>query len=93
MYTIYVIAGGLLLLGIFVGFARALSGVDHSVRGRCILAFIPVWLACAAFSMWVGISRGGYPLGYELSIFVFVFAIPAAAAWWLWRRHGRAEGR
>ena len=89
MHTIYVIAGGLLLLGVFLLFARALSGVSHSLRGRFILAFIPVWLACAAFNMWIGVSRAGYSVGEELPIFLAVFAIPSAVAWWLWRHHAR----
>ncbi|MFC5576989.1 hypothetical protein ACFPOA_03035 [Lysobacter niabensis] len=91
MHTIYVVALGLLLLGICLLFARALPGAGHSLRGRFILTFIPVWLACAAFNMWVGVSRGGYPVGDELPLFLIVFAIPASAAWWLWRRHARAE--
>jgi hypothetical protein len=86
MHTFYVIAGGLLLLGIFVLFARALSGVHRDARGRLLLAFIPVWLACAAFNMWVGVSRAGYSVGDELPIFVVVFAVPAGLALLLWRR-------
>ena len=89
MHTIYVIAGGLLLLGVFLLFARALSGVARFLRGRLILAFGPVWLACAAFHMWIGISRAGYSVGDELPIFLVVFAIPATLAWWLGRRHAR----
>ena len=91
MHTIYVIVGGLLLLGIFLLFARALAGVGPSLRGRFLLAFIPVWLACAAFNMWIGVSRAGYSVGDELPIFAVVFAVPAAAAWWLWRRQARAD--
>ena len=90
MHTIYVIAGGLLLLGIFALFARALSGAHPSVRGRLLLAFIPVWLACAAFNMWVGVSRAGYSVGDELPVFLVVFAVPSALALWLRRRQVRS---
>jgi hypothetical protein len=93
MHTIYVIAGGLLLLGIFVGFARAFRDAHPSWRGRFILGFIPVWLACAAFNMWIGVSRAGYSLGDELPVFLVVFAVPAAVAWWLWRRQVRGDRR
>lgn len=86
MRTLYVIGGGLLLLGIFALFARALSGVRPEVRGQLLLAFIPVWLACAAFNMWVGVSRAGYSVEDELPIFLVAFAIPAGGAFWLWRR-------
>ena len=88
MHTIYVVAGGLLLLGVFVLFARALS-VRRAASGRLILMFIPIWLACAAFNMWIGVSRAGYSAADEAPIFLLVFAIPAALAWWLWRRHVR----
>ena len=86
MHTFYAIAGGLLLLGIFVLFARALSDVHRGARRKLLLAFIPVWLACAAFNMWVGVSRAGYSVGDELPVFVVVFAVPAALAFWLRRR-------
>jgi hypothetical protein len=91
MHTLYVIAGGLLLLGIFVLFARALSDVHRGARGKLLLAFIPAWLACAAFNMWVGVSRAGYSVGDELPVFVVVFVVPAAIAFWLWRRMVRSR--
>lgn len=86
MHTVYVIAGGLLLLGIFLVFARAFDGVDHAMRGRFILAFIPVWLACALYNLWIGVSRAGYPVSDELPIFLVVFGVPASLAYWLRRR-------
>lgn len=91
MHTIYVILGGLLLLGIFLLFARALSGVHRSARSRLLLAFIPVWLACAAYNMWVGVVRAGYPLSDELPVFLVVFAVPTAVAYGLWRRQVGSE--
>jgi hypothetical protein len=90
MHTVYVIAGGLLLLGIFLLFARALRGAPAR-RRRLLLAFFPVWLACAAFNMWVGVARAGYPLADELPVFALVFAVPAAVAYWLWRRQARGD--
>lgn len=90
MHTLYVIAGGLLLLGIFVLFVRALSDVHRGLRGRLLLGFLPVWLVCAAFNMWVGVSRAGYSVGDELPVFVVVFAVPAGLAFWLWRRMVRS---
>ena len=49
-----------------------------------------MWLACAGFNMWVGVSRAGYPVADELPILLLVFAVPAAAALWLWRRTVRS---
>ncbi|QNP41813.1 hypothetical protein [Lysobacter solisilvae (ex Woo and Kim 2020)] len=89
MHTVYVIAGGLLLLGIFVLFARALRDVPAARRRQLLLAFFPVWLACAAFNLWVGVARAGYPLADELPIFAVVFAVPAAVAYWCWLRQAR----
>ena len=91
MHTVYVIAGGLLLLGIFVLFARAFAREHPLAPGRLLLAFIPVWLACAAYNLWVGVARAGYPLSDELPIFVVVFAVPTVLALWL-RRHQRRGG-
>lgn len=88
MHSVQVIAGGLMLLGIFLAFARAFDGLDHVTRGRFILAFIPVWLACALFDLWIGVARAGYPLSDELAAFVAVFGVPAALAYWLRRRVG-----
>lgn len=83
MHTLYVIAGGLLLLAIFLFFARAIGGR----RGlQLLLAYIPVWLACAAFNMWMGLTRGRYPLGEELPAFLLIFSVPATLALWLSRR-------
>ena len=91
MHTVYVIAGGLLLLAIFALLARGLRGAPAATRGRVLLAFLPVWLACATFNMWVGVSRAGYSVADELPILLLVFAVPAAVALWLWRRTVRSD--
>jgi hypothetical protein len=76
-----VIAGGLLLLGLFLLVGRwAPPGLAGMAR-----LFIPVWFVCAAINMWVGVSRAGYSVAEELPIFMLIFAIPAAIAglvWW-----------
>jgi hypothetical protein len=41
--------------------------------------------------MWVGVSRAGYSVGDELPVFVVVFVVPAAIAFWLWRRMVRSR--
>jgi hypothetical protein len=48
--------------------------------------FIPVWLAVALVNMWLGVSRAGYSVADELPIFLVIFAIPAAAAAFIWWR-------
>jgi len=47
---------------------------------------LPVWLAVALINMWLGVSRAGYSVAEELPIFLVIFAIPAAAAAFIWWR-------
>jgi hypothetical protein len=89
MHTIIVILGGHLLLGMFLLTGRAIAGSAKPVLARLALGFIPLWLACAAFNLWVGVSRAGYSVGEELPIFLVVFAVPAAVAFLQWRRYSR----
>jgi hypothetical protein len=42
--------------------------------------FVVLWLTIAAFNMWVGVARAGYPVAEELPIFALIFAVPAVAA-------------
>ena len=91
MHTVYVIAAGLLLLGLFALSARGLSDPTGMRRRRLLLGFIPAWFACAAYNMWVGVSQAGYSIGDELPIFLVVFAVPAMLALWLWRRQARSR--
>lgn len=76
-----VIAGGLVLLGLFL-LAGRLLGAGAPVAGMATAArwFIPVWLIGAAINMWVGVARAGYSVAEETPIFVLVFAVPAAVA-------------
>ena len=64
-HTLKVIAGGLVLLGLFLFGARW---------------FIPVWLIVAAVNMWIGVTRAGYSVAEEAPIFLIVFAVPAGVA-------------
>jgi hypothetical protein len=46
----------------------------------------PIWLVVALINMWLGVSRAGYSVVEELPIFLVIFAIPAAAAAFIWWR-------
>ncbi|MGD9805481.1 MAG: hypothetical protein AB7E81_22970 [Hyphomicrobiaceae bacterium] len=85
MHTLMVMGGGVALLVLFALFGK-LAGVG---AGRLVLWFIPVWLVCAAFNMWVGISRAGYSFAEELPIFLLVFAVPAIGAAGIYWQFGR----
>ncbi len=46
--------------------------------------FIPIWLVVAAVNMWIGVAKAGYSVVEELPIFLAIFALPAAAASFVW---------
>jgi hypothetical protein len=76
MHTIMVIAGGLVLLGLFLLVGRLAGGQV----ARTALWFLPVWLVAAAVNMWIGVTHAGYSVAAEAPIFLVVFAVPAATA-------------
>jgi hypothetical protein len=80
-HTLKVIAGGLLLLGLFVLAARFIHAVNPAA-GMAAAArwFVPIWLIGAAINMWVGVTKAGYSVAEEAPIFLVVFAVPAAVA-------------
>ena len=80
-HTLKVIAGGLVLLGIFLLAGRFLSSNGSVIAmASAVRWFIPVWLIAAGVNMWVGVAKAGYSVAEEAPIFVVVFAVPAAAA-------------
>ena len=80
-HTVKVIAGGLILLGLFLLAGRLLNAVAPAA-GMATAArwFIPVWLIGAAINMWVGVAKAGYSVAEEAPILVLVFVVPAALA-------------
>jgi hypothetical protein len=86
MHTVVVLAGGFLLLGLCVLAARLLGTATGPATAKAALAFIPLWLGAALLNMWIGVARAGYSVAAELPIFLIVFAVPAAAALYVWQR-------
>jgi len=88
MHTVIVIAGGLILLALFmlVGryFDRSTAAVAHAA-----LWFIPVWLVTTGFNLSIGVRRG-YSIPEELPIALLVFGVPAAIAAVIWFRLTRS---
>ncbi|MGZ5091003.1 MAG: hypothetical protein ACXWCY_21270 [Burkholderiales bacterium] len=80
MRTIIIILGGLALLAVCVGIAKAVGGSTSDDMLTAIIAFIALWFMIAAANMWVGVAKAGYSFGEELPIFLLIFAVPAAAA-------------
>jgi hypothetical protein len=85
MRTAIIIVGGLALLGLFALIGWWLGNGPQSTATAAKI-FIPVWLAVALINMWVGVSRAGYSVAEELPIMLVIFAIPAAAAAFVWWR-------
>jgi hypothetical protein len=80
-HTLKVIAGGLLLLGLFVLGGRFLSaGTPMAGMATAARWFVPVWLIGAAINMWVGVAKAGYSVAEEAPIFLVVFAVPTVVA-------------
>ncbi|MEM7252322.1 MAG: hypothetical protein AAF493_12965 [Pseudomonadota bacterium] len=80
MHTVFVIAGGLVLLGILVGVAAIRTSGARSAMARAARLFLPVWLICAGVNMSMGVVKAGYPVMQELPFFVVVFGVPALIA-------------
>jgi hypothetical protein len=84
MHTVIVLAIGFGLLGLCALVGRGLG--DTAAAGTAALVFIPLWLIGAGINMYAGIKKAGYSVADEAPIFFVVFAIPAAAALFLWWR-------
>lgn len=85
MHMILVIAGGVILVGLFTLFNYLWGGAGTDLAMGAKL-FIPVWLVIALVNMWVGVTKAGYSVKDELPILLIVFAIPALiAAFTIWR--------
>ena len=84
MHTIMVIAGGFVLLATFLLAARAFGGSAPRATANGAKYFIPLWLVAALVNLWIGVARAGYSIAQEAPILIIVFAIPAAAALYVW---------
>lgn len=79
MHVLMVVAGGLVLLGVFVLFGWLWSA---SAAGMALAAkvFVPAWLLVAGANIWVGVTHAGYSAREEFPILLLIFAVPAVAA-------------
>jgi hypothetical protein len=86
MRTLIIIAGGIVLVGLFA-FAGSRFGGGAQSMVMAAKIFIPFWLIAALINMWVGVSRAGYSIGEESPIFLAIFLIPAAVAAFIWWKY------
>lgn len=89
MRTAIIIAAGLLLLALFVLIGRFAGSPVASAMARAALYFLPVWFIAAAVNMWMGVTKAGYSVAEEAPIFALIFAVPAAAALFVWWHYSR----
>ena len=82
MRTALIILGGILLLGTCLAAGRMVGG--NATMVNAAKAFIVIWLLAAGVNMWVGVAKAGYSVMEELPIFLVIFALPAAAAAFVW---------
>lgn len=96
MHTVLVILEGFVLLALCLVVARLASRRGTPGRAQATRAaariFIGLWLVCAFFNLWKGVSEEGYAVVEELPIFLLVFAIPAAVAAWIAYRTTQRTG-
>ena len=85
MRSVIIVATGLVIGALFLFGGRILGrGPETLALGAKL--FIPLWFIAAAVNLWAGVAKGGYSFMEELPIFLVIFAVPAAAAGFLWWR-------
>ncbi|TMH65207.1 MAG: hypothetical protein E6H57_15005 [Betaproteobacteria bacterium] len=83
MRTAIIIAAGLVLAALFV-FGGRFIGQTAALGAKI---FIALWFIAAALNMWLGVAKAGYSFMEELPIFLAIFAVPAAAAGFVWWKY------
>jgi hypothetical protein len=84
MRTVMIILGGLSLLAFCLVAGRYLLGSSVATMIIAAKIFIPIWLAFAAYNMYVGVAHAGYSVAEETPILLVIFAIPTAVAGFVW---------
>jgi hypothetical protein len=86
MRSAIIIAIGFIVLAVCVFAPRLAGRPELTATGAKI--FIALWLVAALANMWIGVSSAGYSVLEELPIFLLIFALPAAAAAYVWWKFG-----
>lgn len=79
----------MLALGLFMLLCCVLLGdlwpLNKAVRGKSLVAFIPIWGFISLLNMSVGVIKG-FPIVFEAGIFILVGLPPCLIAYFLSRR-------
>jgi hypothetical protein len=89
MHMLMVIAGGAVLLGVFLLFGHLWGDAPASLATASKL-FVPVWFAVSVANLWIGVSKAGYTLAEEIPILLVAFAVPAILAVGIAWQHARS---
>lgn len=79
MHMLAVTIAGLALLFVFVLVSRLINRAGGGAGGARL--FIWVWLVIAAANGAVGVIRAGISPLIEIGVFIVIFGVPAAIAW------------
>jgi len=88
MRTLFIVFGGLTLLFVFVLVSRLINRTGGGAGGARV--FIWVWGLVAAANAVIGVIRAGISPLIELGVFLVVFGVPAAIAWFIAKKLGKA---
>ena len=80
MHTMKIIFGGFLLLGICLLLGCRIGSATAEAGATTVKYFLVLWLFASLVNMWVGVSKGGYPVKDEAPVALLVFAVPAIVA-------------
>ncbi len=86
MRAIIIIASGFFVLFVFILVSRARSDNNKAAVAKAALVFLPLWLLAGSFALWKGVSYAGYSAVEEGPLFIIIFGLPAALAFYLWRK-------
>jgi FtsH-binding integral membrane protein len=82
MRTALFLLSGLLLMAAFLILGKLFSPQFPESSRVATFSFVAVWFAVAALNMWLGVARAGYSVADELPIFLLIFGMPSALAWY-----------
>ena len=83
MRSAIIIGIGFAVLGVCLAIGWFTGGAERLKTGA--LVFIGLWFVAAAVNLAVGVLRAGYSFTEELPIFLPIFCLPAAVAFFLQR--------
>jgi len=77
---------GLILLVILIVIGMIFGPERGASRANVAGLFTGVWLIAALYNGYNGLAQHGIPFVNEVAAFVPIFGIPAAIAWFWWKR-------